>query len=72
MNGWKSGEKPIHGRYAIADEAMLKERAIKLAALHDAERNGRRNIVLLKRRKPRVANRGEPTESKLSHRNAEA
>jgi hypothetical protein len=41
----------IYRRYAIADEAMLKEGAIKLAAFHDAEKNRGRKVVPLKKRK---------------------
>jgi|SRR5579863_688822 len=45
----------IYRRYAIADEAMLKEGAIKLAAFHALEKNGRPKVVPIKRRKNEVA-----------------
>ena len=35
---------PAHRRYAIADEAMLREAAAKLAALHDAQREAFRRV----------------------------
>jgi integrase len=41
----------IYRRYAIADEAMLKEGAIKLAAFHASEMNGPQKVVLLKKKK---------------------
>ncbi len=41
----------IYRRYAIADEAMLKEGAIKLAAFHASEKNGPRKVVPLKKKK---------------------
>jgi len=40
----------IYRRYAIADEAMLKEGAIKLAAFHASEKNGAPKVVPIKRR----------------------
>jgi len=43
----------IYRRYAIADEVMLKEGAIKLAAFHDSERHGARKVVPMKTRKSR-------------------
>jgi integrase len=43
----------IYRRYAIADEAMLKEGAIKLAAFHASEKGGARKVVPLKK-KPAV------------------
>jgi lipopolysaccharide biosynthesis protein len=43
----------IYRRYAIADEAMLKEGAVKLAAFHAAEKNGGRKVVPLKKQKSR-------------------
>jgi integrase len=39
----------IYRRYAIADEAMLKEGAIKLAAFHASEKNRGRKVVPLKK-----------------------
>jgi integrase len=39
----------IYRRYAIADEAMLKEGAIKLAAFHASERGGRKVVPLKKK-----------------------
>ena len=41
----------IYRRYAIADEGMLKESAVKLAALHALERGGKR-VVHIERPKP--------------------
>ena len=41
----------IYRRYAIADEAMLKEGAVKLAAFHAMEREGPAKIVRIKSRK---------------------
>jgi hypothetical protein len=35
----------IYRRYAIADEAMLKEGAVKLAAFHAAEKHGKAKVV---------------------------
>ena len=40
----------IYRRYAIADEAMLNEGAIKLAAFHASEKNGAQKVVPLKKR----------------------
>lgn len=40
----------IYRRYAIADETMLKEGAVKLAAFHAAERKGHPKVVSLKKR----------------------
>lgn len=40
----------IYRRYAIADEAMLKEGAIKLAAFHASEKNGTPKVVPIKKR----------------------
>jgi integrase len=40
----------IYRRYAIADEAMLKEGAIKLAAFHASEKGGARKVVPLKKK----------------------
>jgi integrase len=37
----------IYRRYAIADEAMLRDAADKLATLHQAERNGAATVVAL-------------------------
>jgi integrase len=45
----------IYRRYAIADEAMLREGAIKLAAFHASEKDGPRRIVPMKKRKAAVA-----------------
>jgi integrase len=45
----------IYRRYAIADEAMLKEGAVKLAAFHAAEGNGTRKVLPLKKRSRAVA-----------------
>ncbi|MGH7778482.1 MAG: tyrosine-type recombinase/integrase [Candidatus Binataceae bacterium] len=45
----------IYRRYAIADEAMLKEGAVKLAAFHDSERDGVRKVVPIKKRKAAVS-----------------
>jgi integrase len=45
----------IYRRYAIADEAMLKEGAIKLAAFHESEKNSRSKIVPIKKRGRAVA-----------------
>lgn len=42
----------IYRRYAIADEAMLKEGAIKLATFHASEKNGSGRVVPLKKRNP--------------------
>ena len=41
----------IYRRYAIADEAMLKEGALKLAACHAGEGNTTPKVVSLKKRK---------------------
>jgi hypothetical protein len=35
----------IHRRYAISDETSLRESAVKLAALHDSDREARRAKV---------------------------
>jgi hypothetical protein len=40
----------IYRSYAIADEAMLKEGAVKVAAFHASEKNGGRKVVPLKKR----------------------
>ena len=40
----------IYRRYAIADEAMLKEGAVKLAAFHASEKNGVPKVVPIKKR----------------------
>ncbi len=40
----------IYRRYAIADEGMLKEGAVKLAAFHASENNGGRKVVALNRK----------------------
>jgi integrase len=40
----------IYRRYAIADEAMLKEGAVKLAAFHASEKNGTPKVVPIKKR----------------------
>lgn len=37
----------IYRRYAIADEAMLKEGAVKLAAFHASKKGGLRKVVRL-------------------------
>ncbi len=50
----------IYRRYAIADEVMLKEGAIKLAAFHASEKNGPRKVVPLKQ------GRTEQTRKKTS------
>jgi integrase len=42
----------IYRRYAIADEAMLKEGAVKLAALHASEASAPPKVVSLKKRGP--------------------
>jgi len=34
----------IYSRYAIADEGMLKDAALKLARLHDADESWRRSV----------------------------
>ena len=39
----------IYRRYAIADEATLKEGAVKLAAFHPSEKNGVRKIVPIRK-----------------------
>jgi len=39
----------IYLRYAIADETMLKEGALKLAAFHAAEKNVPRKVLPRKR-----------------------
>jgi hypothetical protein len=44
----------IYRSYAIADEAMLKEGAVKLAAFHASEKNGGRKVVPLKKRRADV------------------
>ena len=41
----------IYRRYAIADEAMLKEGAVKLAAFHAIERKATPKVISLKKRK---------------------
>jgi integrase len=41
----------IYRRYAIADEAMLKEGALKLAAFHETEKNSSSKVVPLNKRK---------------------
>ncbi len=41
----------IYRRYTIADEAMLKEGAIKLAAFHASEKNGTPKVVPIEERK---------------------
>src|SRR5271155_348851 len=48
MTGHKT--ESIYRRYAIVDEAMLKESASKLAAFHADEKNRTRNVVSMKRR----------------------
>lgn len=40
----------IYRRYAIADEAMLKEGAVKLAAFHASEKNSTPQVVPIKKR----------------------
>ena len=40
---------PIYRRYAIADEAMLKEGAARLAALHAREATAENKVVALKK-----------------------
>lgn len=45
----------IYRRCAIADEAMLKEGAIKLAAFHASEKNGRPKVLPLKTTKDRIS-----------------
>jgi hypothetical protein len=42
----------IYRRYAIADEGMLREAAVKLSALHDAERATPSTVVPLAARLP--------------------
>ena len=49
----------IYRRYAIADEAMLKEGAIKLAAFHAADAGGNRKIVSIKKRKAEAHSPGK-------------
>lgn len=49
----------IYRRYAIADEAMLREGAIKLAAFHASERKVAPKVVPIKKRKGGVA---KPTD----------
>ena len=44
----------IYRRYAIADEAMLKEGAIKLAAFHHAEAMGKRRVANVRETKRTV------------------
>ena len=44
----------IYRRYAIADEAMLKEGAVKLAAFHASEKDGPRKVIPLKKRKGQI------------------
>ena len=39
----------IYRRYAIADEAMLKEGAARLAALHATEATAENKVVVLKK-----------------------
>jgi len=39
----------IYRRYAIADEAMLKAGAVKLAAFHTSEKNGTPKVVPIKK-----------------------
>ncbi|HVA68615.1 MAG TPA: hypothetical protein VNF45_04835 [Candidatus Binataceae bacterium] len=41
----------IYRRYAIADEAMLKEGALKLAAFRASEKNGTPKVVPIKKPK---------------------
>jgi integrase len=41
----------IYRRYAIADEAMLKEGAVKLAAFHATESTGGRKVIAITKRK---------------------
>jgi len=50
MTGHKT--ESIYRRYAIVDEAMLKESASKLAAFHADEKNGNRKVVSVRRRRP--------------------
>lgn len=38
----------IYSRYAIADEGMLKDAALKLARLHDADESWRRSVDSIK------------------------
>ena len=40
----------IYRRYAIADEAMLKEGGVRLAGLHASEMNGPPKVVPLEKR----------------------
>jgi integrase len=46
----------IYRRYAIADDGMLKEGAIKLAAFYAAAKNERREVVPLKKTKSAIHN----------------
>ena len=50
MTGHKT--ESIYQRYAIVGEAMLKEGASKLAALHADEKNGTREVASVRRRRP--------------------
>lgn len=45
----------IYRRYAIADEAMLKESAIKLAAFHTLELKGSAKVVPIEKRQRDLA-----------------
>lgn len=48
MTGHKT--EAVYRRYAIVDEAMLREGAEKLAAFHSSEENAPRNEVPLRRK----------------------
>ena len=49
MTGHKT--ESVYRRYAIVDEAMLREGAVKLAAFHSSENSARKKVVPLKARK---------------------
>jgi len=48
MTGHKT--ESVYRRYAIVDEAMLREGAEKLAAFHSSENSARKKVVPLKGR----------------------
>ena len=52
LDDWAQDGIPIYRRYAIVDEAMLKESASTLAAFHADEKNGTRKVVSVRRRRP--------------------
>ena len=47
MTGHKT--ESVYRRYAIVDEAMLREGAEKLAAFHASEKNGAPKVVPIKK-----------------------